>query len=64
MLRAEQTTDGKYIGLTMPIDPHDPPAEIPVGGGVVFKPTSWVEVEPGRWRIRNAHYCVIAVEVV
>jgi hypothetical protein len=63
MLRVESTTDGKYIGLTMPLDPRSPPAEIPVGGGVVFKPTSWTEVSPGVWRVRNAHYCAVVREV-
>ena len=62
-LRVTATTDGKYVGLTMPIDPHAPPAQITTADGAMFDPISWTEVEPGKWRIRNAHYCVWAEEV-
>lgn len=62
-LRVYQTTDGKYVGLVMPIDPRNPPAQVATADGAVFDPTEWVEFEPGKWRIRNAHYCVLAEEV-
>lgn len=62
-LRVTSSTDGKYVGLTMPIDPRNPPAQIATTDGAVFSPLTWTEVEPGKWRIRNDHYCVIAVEV-
>jgi len=63
MLRVERTTDGKYIGLTAPIDPRTPPEAVEVGGGTRFEPVEWLEVEPGVWRIRNPNYTVWAREV-
>ena len=63
MLRVESTTDGKYIGLTMPIDPLDPPAVIEVGDGTRFRPVHWVEVSAGVWRIWNSNYMVLAEAV-
>lgn len=62
-LRVESTTDGKYIGGMFPIDPRNPPEGIEAGDGTRFEPTEWTELEPGLWRIRNPHYCVIAREV-
>lgn len=62
MLRVERTTDRKYLGLVMPIDPRSPPESIPAGDAV-FEPDEWTEIAPGLWRVRNGNYCVIAREV-
>jgi hypothetical protein len=62
-LRVTATTDGKYVGLTMPIDPRTPPAQVATADGAVFDPLTWDEIEPGKWKIRNAHYTVWAEEV-
>lgn len=62
-LRVESSTDGKYVGLTMAIAPRAPPDQVVTADGAVFDPTEWTEIEPGIWRIRNPHYCVIAREV-
>lgn len=62
-LRIFQTTDGKYIGEVLSVDPRDPPEEVSVDNGVLFEPLEWSEAAPGKWRIRNPHYCVWAEEV-
>jgi hypothetical protein len=62
-LRVIETTDGKYLGLTLPIDPRQPPETVTAPDGAVFDPTAWDAIGSGRWRIRNAHYTVIAEEV-
>ncbi len=62
-LRVECTTDGKYVGLVVAIDPRNPPAVVEAGDGTSFEPVEWREVEPGIWRIRNANYTVRAREV-
>ncbi len=63
MLKVTETTDGKYIGLTAPIDPRNPPAVVEVGDGTRFEPIEWLEVAPGKWRIRNFNYTVWAEEI-
>ena len=62
MLTVIATTDGKYVGFSMPIDPRNPPEVIEVGDGTRFEPESWTEIEAGKWRIKNANYTVLAVE--
>ena len=62
-LKVIKTTDGKYVGVSAPIDPRNPPEAIPVADGAVFNPTWWSEVSPGRWRIWNSNYTVFAEEV-
>lgn len=62
-IRVTATTDGKYVGMTMPIDPRDPPAQVVMADGAVFDPLTWTEIEPGMWKIRNHNYTVWAEEV-
>jgi len=63
MLIVIATTDSKYIGLTAPIDPRNPPLSIPMADGSIFHPLTWAEHSPGKWKVSNYNYTVWAEEV-
>jgi hypothetical protein len=63
MLIVKETTDGKYVAKTFPIDPHSPPPVITTPDGARFEPIEWSEVSPKLWRVRNSNYTVWAEEI-
>lgn len=63
MLKIKETTDNKYLGLVLQINPRNRQEYINLPDGCIFKPRYWIEINIGMWKIYNDNYIVIAEEI-